>query len=179
LPSAKIAKGVNYSALFDQAIGTSARDSWRGFDEDDRRIYPLRESQLRAVQYHSCRGMEGWTTLCLGLDTFFDFQCRNPRIENSKIETSRREKEGLLFSEDTFQKELAKEARLFAINWLMIPLTRSIDHLVVHLANERSELAQILRAVSTRYPGAIEWIAPELRVKVAFSKTTVGARLQS
>lgn len=59
LPSSKMARGVNYAALFDNAIEAEARDSWRGFEEDDRRIYPLRDGQLRAVQYHSCRGMEG------------------------------------------------------------------------------------------------------------------------
>jgi hypothetical protein len=160
LPSAKMSKGINYAALFDRVVEVSSRDSWRGFDEEDRRTYPLRESQLRAIQYHSCRGMEGWTTLCLGLDTFFDFQRRNPRIDIGGLETSIREKGGLFFSNDTLTERLTHEVRLFAINWLMIPLTRSIDHLVVHLADERSELAEILRKVSVRSPGSIEWIGP-------------------
>lgn len=158
LPSSKMARGVNYAALFDNAIEAEARDSWRGFEEEDRRIYPRRDGQLRAVQYHSCRGMEGWTTLCLGLDLFFDFQATHPRIDMSQLEASLREKEGFLFSKDLMEAKLAGEARLFAINWLMIPLTRSIDHLVVHLSDENSELGQILSGISSRFPGAIEWI---------------------
>lgn len=158
LPSAKMARGVNYSALFDEAIDARSRDSWRGFEEEDRRIYPLRDGQIRAVQYNSCRGMEGWTTLCLGLDAFFEFQTEHPRIDVSGLEASIREKDGFLFSKELMEAELAREKRIFAINWLMIPLTRSIDHLVVHLADEQSELGQILSKVSERCPGAIEWI---------------------
>ncbi|MGM9403257.1 hypothetical protein ACS0VU_12895 [Aliiroseovarius sp. KMU-71] len=161
LPSAKMASGINFSALFDEAIEVNARDSWRGFEEEDRRTYPLRDGQLRAVQYSSCRGMEGWTTLCLGLDVFFEFQVGHPRIDVSRLEQSLREKEGFLFSKELMEEELAREARLFAIYWLMIPLTRSIDHLVVHLSDERSQLGRILRNVSDRLPGSIEWMHPE------------------
>lgn len=159
LPSAKMAKGINFSALFDEAIEVNARDSWRGFEEEDRRTYPLRDGQLRAVQYSSCRGMEGWTTLCLGLDVFFDFQRKNPRIDFEGLEASVRAKEGMFWKSKVDEK-LAQEADLFAVNWLMIPLTRSIDHLVVHIADEASELCDILRAVSQRLPGSIEWINP-------------------
>ena len=158
LRSTKMANGINYAALFDQAIDASARDSWRGFDENDRRIYPLRDSQLRAIQYHSCRGVEGWTTSCLGLDAFFDFQLMNPRVDVDRLELSMREEHGLLFSKQLLENRVRHEARLFAINWLMIPLTRSIDHIVVHLTGERSELFRILRSVSSRHPGSIEWV---------------------
>jgi len=157
LPSSKMAAGVNYAALFDQAIERLTRDSWRGFDEDDRRIYPVRESQLRAIQYSSCRGMEGWTTICLGLDTFFGFQLRNPRIDVDALEASVRSKEGM-FWKSKVNDTITQEAHLFAVNWLMIPLTRSIDHLVVHISQENSELCRILRQVSQRLPGSIEWI---------------------
>ena len=160
LPSSKMAMGINYAALFDQITEKLARDSWRGFDEDDRRTYPVRESQLRAIQYSSCRGMEGWTTICLGLDAFFDFQLRNPRINIQGLEASVRAKEGM-FWKSKFDEKLAQESRLFAVNWLMIPLTRSIDHLVVHIRDEDSELCGILRNISDRLPGSIEWMHPE------------------
>lgn len=158
LPSAKMAGGTNYAALFDQVADTTSRDSWRGFDSKDRRIYPVRDGQLRAISYHSCRGMEGWTTFCLGLDDFFGFQLKRPQIDISGLEETMRENEGLLFSKELMEAKLAHQARMFAINWLMIPLTRSIDHLVVHLKDEQSELGKILGRVSAQHPGAIEWI---------------------
>lgn len=164
VPSAKMAKGTNFAALFDNAIELHTRDSWRGFEEEDRRIYPIRKGQLRAIQYNSCRGMEGWTTLCLGLDAFFDFQLRNPRIDIKGLEESFRAKEGM-FWKSKLDEKLGQEAHLFAVNWLMIPLTRSIDHLVVHIADEDSKLCEILRRVSQRFPGSIEWINPRQPVR--------------
>lgn len=163
LPSATMARGVSYSVLFDKAIEAKARDSWRGFEEEDRRIYPLRGGQVRAVQYNSCRGMEGWTTLCLGLDVFFEFQIKNPRIDVAGLEAALRKKDGLFFSKVRMEAELTREARLFATNWLMIPLTRSIDHLVVHLADAQSELGCVLTKISKKYPGAIEWVPSNRR----------------
>jgi len=103
--------------------------------------------------------MEGWTTICLGLDAFFRFQLRNPRIDIEGLEASVRAREGMFWKSNVDEK-LAQEAHLFAVNWLMIPLTRSIDHLVVHIADEDSELCGILRQVSQRLPGSIEWINP-------------------
>lgn len=160
LPSPPMAHGVNYPALFDEAIETRSGDSWRGFDSDDRRIYPIRDDQLRSVLYNSCRGMEGWTTLCLGLDVFFDFQIKYPRIDVSALKEKLREKDGFLYSEDEVRAETLRQAKTFATNWLMIPLTRSMDHLVLHLTDESSELGRVLSSVRERYPGMVEWISP-------------------
>lgn len=166
LPSSKLAKGTNFGALFDCQIEASALDSWRGFDQGDRRIYPTRDTQLRAIQYQSCRGMEGWTTICLGLDMFFDFQARHPRIDVSQLSETLSEREGFLFSKELLEARIASEARKFVLNWLMIPLTRSIDHLVVHLSEETSELGQILRQAADRRPGAVEWLRPTKQDKL-------------
>jgi hypothetical protein len=158
LPTSTMAKGIDYEGLFDREIELSSRDSWRGFDQEGRRIYPRRESQLRATRYQSCRGMEGWTTLCIGLDAFFDYQWTHPRINAAKFEDSFREIEGLLFSQEKSEKQLAHEKKMYAVNWLMIPLTRSIDHLAVHLTDDKSELGKVLRTVSDQYPGSVEWL---------------------
>jgi hypothetical protein len=160
MPSEKMAKGINYAGLFDLAVEAAARDSWRGFDQAHRLIYPSGQTQLRAVQYHSCRGMEGWTTLCLGLDGFYEFQSQNARLDVERLEISLRDREGLLYSARHLEEALMSQTHRFAVNWLMIPLTRSIDHLIVHLADEHSELGQMLSRVSQRFPGAIEWLSP-------------------
>lgn len=161
LPSVKAARGINYEAIFDKEIEATERDSWRGFDEKDRRYYPKREGQLRAVRYHSCRGMEGWTTLCLGLDQFFQFQLDNPHIDVDAVETSLKARDGLFLLSNNIKDEIAGRARKYAINWLMIPLTRSIDHLIIHIKDEQSELGKVLADVSKRFPGSIEWVRTE------------------
>lgn len=158
LPSSKMARGLNFSALFDRQIDNERRHSWRGFDEECRRNYPLEQSQLRAVQYASCRGMEGWTTLCLGLDLFYDFHLRNPRIDKEQIEAQLQADIGFLTTPEMLENAIKVEERKCASNWLMIPLTRSIDHLVIHLADSRSTLGAILSRVATRLPGAITWL---------------------
>lgn len=158
LPSEKMSGGVDYPRLFDQAIGRDFKDSWRGFEERDRRVYPMRDGQLRAVQYQSCRGMEGWTTLCVGLDQFFGYQLRNPQIDEEELQSRLQKKHGMFLDRQLVNTARDTEARTFAINWLMIPLTRSIDHLIVHIFDLRSELGQALQQVSDRSPGSIEWI---------------------
>jgi hypothetical protein len=158
LPSTAMSGGMNYEALFDRAISEKNRDSWRGFDEKDRR-QPVRDhDQLKAVRYNSCRGMEGWTTVCLGLDTFYDFQMRKPDIDREEIENQLKTRDGFLFSQSALDEEITKRATQFAVNWLMIPLTRSIDHLLVHIKDEHSQLACTLKTISNRSPGVIEWI---------------------
>lgn len=163
MPSEATSAGINFPNLFDAVIKEQGRDSWRGFEKIDRRTYPQRNAQIRAVQYHSCRGMEGWSTLCLGLDRFFDYQNQNPRLNKEMIEQALREKEGFFFSEGLLAQQLDQEARRFAINWLMIPLTRSIDHLVVHLTDENSALGKVLKSVNDANSGTVEWIRPPQR----------------
>ena len=89
---------------------------------------------------------------------FYAFQKNHPHIEAAKIEASMRERDALLFSQEDFEERLAHEKRMFAVNWLMIPFTRSIDHLVVHLTDDKSELGETLKIVSKNFPGSIEWL---------------------
>ncbi len=152
--------GRNFVQVFDQAIEESQRKSWRGFDEHDRR-QPIHDlQQIKAVLYNSCRGLEGWTAACLGLDTFYDFQINNPRIDREDLKHELLERDGL-FAEGNIEEEFARRTKEFAANWLMIPLTRSIDHLIVHIADENSRLMHVLKTVSAQNPGAVEWLCSD------------------
>lgn len=157
LPSSPMARGVNYPYLLEEWVKDSAEEVWRGYDPEDRRVYPLEQSQLRAVQYASCRGMEGWSTLCLALDQFFDFQLFKPEISPDAVRDQLREADGFLYSDEAAEKEIERRTWEYASNWLMIPLTRSIDHLVIHLADNNSRLGKMLANVSREIPGAMEW----------------------
>lgn len=155
LPSKAMTPRANFPNLFDSIIQAGERDSWRGFCDEGRRHYPWRNGQLRAILYNSCRGMEGWTTLCMALDQFYDFQLEHPRIDEAQVRTDL----GLFVTDQALEAEVEARARLFALNWLMIPLTRSIDHLLIHLSDEESALGSVLKTISARMPGAIDWIA--------------------
>lgn len=114
---------------------------WDGTSRDVRRDFPTDVGQLRLVQYDSCRGLEGWTTFTIALDDF------------------RRYKFGRALSEGHSPGDLlvSKEehARTVAAQWVMIPLTRAIDTLVVSVSRDDDVLRPILEEFSDE--DWVEW----------------------
>lgn len=149
LPQTAATPSANFCNLFEIVREQNQADYWRGYDWYTRqsREYPARESALRAVLYQSCRGMEGWTTLCMGLDAFYNYTISKPDIDVERLRDQLKTKHGLLFEEALFEKKLAEATRAYALNWLMIPLTRSMDHLVIHLTDADSALGQVLQGI--------------------------------
>lgn len=112
---------------------------WDGTVSQNRSHYPVGLDQHRAVQYRSCRGLEGWTVVCLDFDCFFDEQVRHaPKTESADL---------LI--------DAAAQARRHAARWCLIPFTRAIDTLVVHAAEE-SEMGQVLLRLAKAYPDFVE-----------------------
>lgn len=157
LPTVKMGRGFNFAALFEREISDRKWDAWRGFDDIDRRIYPERNDQLRAVYYQSCRGMEGWTTVCMGIDSLYARNFDDPPIAFDLFEAERRVEEGLLFDPDEAVSAYSEYARQHALQWLMMALTRAMDHLVIHIADEASPIGEALKTVDRDLEGAIEW----------------------
>lgn len=95
--------------------------------------------KCRIFQYESCRGLEGWITVCMHLDQIFELK----------------EKEFLsLPSENIISpKERAFEE---AAQWIMMPLTRPIDTLVITIKNTESNLAEILKKVAKMNPDFVD-----------------------
>ena len=149
LPHTAATPGTNYCNLFEVVQNNSDADYWRGYDWKTRqnREYPSRNTALRAVLYQSCRGMEGWTTLCLGLDQFYDHAIAKPNIDIEGLRDELKADQGLFFSKSLLEEKLAAEKRAYALNWLMIALTRSMDHLVIHLKNKDSALGNVLQTI--------------------------------
>lgn len=119
-------------------------DVWDAVDPELRDEYPTSLDQYRVVQYESCRGLEGWVTVCFGLDEFFEFKRSNAEIAESA-------RQDLYFEENVAVLEYAKR-------WLMIPLTRAIDTLVIHISDPSSYLGEVLKDLQTRHPEHIEWL---------------------
>jgi len=149
LPDKAATPGANYCNLFEMVQEQDCADFWRGYDWETRqnREYPSRQTALRAVLYQSCRGMEGWTTLCMGLDMFYDRATAKPEIDIEGLRDEIKADMGFLFAKSAFEERLAAEQRAYAVNWLMIPLTRSMDHLIIHLTDADSALAHILKSI--------------------------------
>jgi len=83
----------------------------------------------------------------LGLDKFYDHVLEKPDIDIEGLREELKTDLGFLFSKSLFEEKLADEKRAYALNWLMIPLTRSMDHLVIHLTDEDSVLGRILQGI--------------------------------
>ena len=149
LPQTAATPGANYCNLFEKVREDNSADYWRGYDWETRqnREYPSRQSSLRAVLYESCRGMEGWTTLCMGLDLFYDHVTAKPDVDIEGLREELKADLGFLFAKSAFEEKLAAEQRAYALNWLMIPLTRSMDHLIIHLTDADSALGKVLQGL--------------------------------
>ena len=105
---------------------------WDAVDESTRKDFPTKLEQLRIVQYDSCRGLEGWTVVNYALDRFFQY-----KLDSTDVTV---EQEDIFQDEDKLKLMLAKQ-------WLMIPLTRAIDTLVLHVEDEDSYVGRALRSM--------------------------------
>jgi hypothetical protein len=107
---------------------------WDGAAEDVREGYPTDADQVRIVQYESCRGLEGWVVVNLGLDRFFEHK--------RALATAIR----------------GVDPALEAARWLTIPLSRAIDTLVIQLDAPSSPVADAIRAAASECADFVEYV---------------------
>lgn len=109
---------------------------WDGTIRDTRKEFPTDPQEFRVIQYESCRGLEAWTGICLGLDEIFDLKMRSWQRQEDQLSI---EDDETLRSRDAFK-------------WCMIPLTRAIDTTVITLSNHDSEFSRRLLSVAEASP---------------------------
>jgi hypothetical protein len=119
------------------------QEVWDAVAEDTRSGYPTSVKQLRLVQYDSCRGLEGWTTINLGLDEFYNYK---RSIWRAPVPTD----PGVFMDDPAL-------AHLFAARWVMIPMTRAIDTLVIQIGMENSPLREALLKTKHMCSEFMEW----------------------
>lgn len=118
-------------------------DFWDGTNKELRRDYPVKLDQHRLIQYDSCRGLEGWTVVCIEIDELVKYLSGK-------------------YIEDTDNNELALESpeekkNRYVFMWTLIPLTRAIDTLVITIKDKNSDIAKKLHEIYTENTGFIEW----------------------
>lgn len=93
----------------------------------------------RIFQYESCRGLEGWATVCLNFDDIINVKSKQatPNVEN------------VLTDIQTLKLQMAYQ-------WVMLPLTRAIDTLVITVRDTSSEIASILRNAAKNHPDYVK-----------------------
>jgi len=122
---------------------------WDGVSLDTRRSYPTSVNQCRIVQYDSCRGLEGWTAINLRLDEFYDYKMEEFRLSNDATQKAQgaEEPEGAGY----------EQGQAYAARWLMIPLTRAIDTLVITLEQPDSPIRNALKVVAEKHADFVTW----------------------
>jgi hypothetical protein len=123
------------------------QEIWDGTDAGIRsNSYPLSVRQLRVVQYDSCRGLEGWSCLHFDLDVFFEHKQRLWVQHADDMDRAVWDDPSL--------------PRRFAARWLMIPLTRAVDTLVITLGQPNSYLSGLIRVLADgKCKDFVEWIS--------------------
>ncbi|MET3414546.1 RNA helicase [Methylobacterium sp. 1030] len=117
---------------------------WDGTAADVREHYPIDRDELRFVQYDSCRGLEGWTTINYDLDQLWDYKASQWLSEKH--------------THDPLLETREEAAARHAARWIMIPLTRAIDTLVIGIGANPGPLRDVLRKVADRREDFVEWI---------------------
>ncbi len=114
-----------------------------GTNEFLRCQYPQDMSQCRMYLYQSCRGLEGWVTVCRKIDLHLNWLIENlPFDPNLQL--------GLGDSEVKRKKA--------AYLWLLIPLTRPISQLYITLEDTKSEIANYLKKIADEHDDYIHWM---------------------
>ena len=99
----------------------------------NRKAVPMGDNECRVFQYDSCRGLEGWCTVCIDFDELIEYKYNVYRKINPH---------------DVAYKQ--------AILWSLMPLTRSIDTIVITLKNPNGDVGKMLKNIADRYDFA-EW----------------------
>jgi len=117
---------------------------WDGTSKDIRTEYSVNLDEHRVLQYESCRGLEGWTVVCLELDEFINYKLNT--FDESIVE------------DDLRLETVDQRKNRFAYIWSLIPLTRAIDTIIITLKNKNSEFAKKLHEVYIENKDFVEWI---------------------
>lgn len=114
---------------------------WDGTSSFNRMEYALSSDEIRVLHYKSGRGLEAWTVVCIELDTYIESIIRSYKAD---------EKVDSLALESEHDKRMK-----YLVNWLMIPLTRAIDTLIITLRDYDSTISKQILKIANEHPDYI------------------------
>lgn len=116
---------------------------WDGTNETNRRNFSVLGNEARLLQYESSRGLEAWTVCCVHFDVF---------IEN-KMSSFEPESQASVLLLESREEQFSK----YILNWILMPLTRGIDTIIISLKDIDSEVGKILKTMSEEYADYVQW----------------------
>jgi hypothetical protein len=118
-------------------LTSAGMPAWDACEPAVRGVAPEGDGSWRIVQYDSCRGLQGWAVLSLALDDFYANKIKHPNLHAG---------------------DAPVDPEFAAWRWLLIPLTRAVAHLVIHVRDPASPVAARLREAANAMPaGVVEW----------------------
>ena len=118
-------------------------DFWDGTNKELRRDYPVKVDQHRLIQYESCRGLEGWTVVCIEIDELVKYLSNKYKADTDNLELELESPE--------------EKKNRYIYMWSLIPLTRAIDTLVITIKDKNSDIAKKLYELHKENSEFIEW----------------------
>lgn len=116
---------------------------YNGTTDDKDGKYPIDIEECRLYNYNSCRGIEGWVVICCFLDLLIEEKRRfAPYIAKRPFESDQ-------------DYEARKEREIY--KWVLMPLSRAIDKLVIIIADKNSKFANILKDLYEEHKDYISW----------------------
>lgn len=111
--------------------------TWDACDLVMRGVPPASSDGWRIVQYDSCRGLEGYAVMLFAIDDLYANKLRHP---------------------NQLQSDEKIDVKLVAERFLLIPMTRAVQLLVIHVRNTESPVYSLLRKAASLLPaGVVEW----------------------
>lgn len=117
---------------------------WDGVSPDVRHGFATSLEQHRIVQYDSCRGLEGWVVVAFRLDEFETFKRTQMQAESATDRLVQENREAWL------NQQVA--------HWILIPVTRAMDTLVIQIGSNSSPVRTALEQVYQLHSDFIRWI---------------------
>lgn len=117
---------------------------WKGFSDDKSKIKVPGHNQTRFIFYDSCRGMEAWNVLCMGIDSFFDFKRRSKDAEKYAAANS-----NLLSTPEQLKNK-------YGLLWCYMAFTRAIDTLYLKIEDVNSDFSRELLSVAEQCGDIVE-----------------------
>lgn len=117
---------------------------WKGFSDNKSKINVPGHNQTRFIFYDSCRGMEAWNVLCMGIDSFFDYKRRSKDAEKYATSNS-----NLLSTPEQLRNK-------YGLLWCYMAFTRAIDTLYLKIEDIKSDFSRELLSVAEQCGDIVE-----------------------
>ena len=124
-------------------LGQMGLKVFDGTSENKDGKYPIDINESRVYNYNSCRGIEGWVVVCIFMDLLIEEKLKYaPYIAKRQFE-----------SDNDYNARKMREV----YKWLLMPLSRAIDKLVITIARPNSPIVQILKELHNEHKDYITW----------------------